>query len=202
MTTLADFDAAFAHRYANRPEGWGQGDRWPAFRYIAAYLLGLQRPVTIVETGTARGAGNWLGDGQSTLLWDWIVAHVGGRLDSVDIDAAACDTAHAQMTSKESRVWCADSIYLLRSMADDVLMPDWSPDLVFLDSYDYDFAMASPLHHVGELAAVAKRLQKGALVAVDDCHERDQGKQVLVADYFERAGKVPLVTGYVTVWEW
>ena len=43
------------------------------FETVAA--LGLTQ---IIETGTARTRGNWQGDGQSTLIWDWLVGEVDG----------------------------------------------------------------------------------------------------------------------------
>jgi hypothetical protein len=44
--------------------------REKTFRQIFQYLDQIQGPINIIETGCARLAGNWAGDGQSTVLFD------------------------------------------------------------------------------------------------------------------------------------
>jgi len=78
MITLADFDAQFSRHLGNTR-------RWHAFRLIVADLIARGRPVNIVETGCARQPDNWAGDGQSTLVWDWLLDKVGGTGLSMDI---------------------------------------------------------------------------------------------------------------------
>jgi hypothetical protein len=64
--------------------------RADTFRRIFDYLDRLNRPIGIVETGCVRTKDNWLGDGQSTLLFDhYAKNHAGSLVLSVDIDATA-----------------------------------------------------------------------------------------------------------------
>jgi hypothetical protein len=167
------------------------------FEFIIARLSALNRPVLIVETGTARERNNWRGDGQSTLLWDWLIGKVGGEAHSADINPEAVEIASAQ--APRVNCVCADSQRFLRDFdrAREI-------DLLYLDAYDWGESRRantlSELHHVGELAAIYERLSPGCLVAVDDCHGVDRGKHVLVQEFFRRLGIEPIFLGYVTIW--
>jgi hypothetical protein len=167
------------------------------FEFLVKNLSALNRPVLIVETGTARERNNWRGDGQSTLIWDWIVGKLGGEAHSVDINPEAVNIAKAQ-APRVNCVW-ADSQRFLRAFdrASEI-------DLLYLDAYDWGdskrSASLSELHHIGELAAIYERLSPGCLVAVDDCHGIDRGKHVLVQEFFNRLGCEPVFRGYVSVW--
>jgi SAM-dependent methyltransferase len=186
---LEGFLKEFGDRLYHRRDG---------FAFIMLKLSQLARPVFIVETGTARQEGNWSGDGQSTLIWDWVIRQIGGYAVSVDIDEEAVKIAHRQA----SRVYCKcdDSQQFLRTMPDAEKV-----DLLFLDAYDWgDSKQAntlSELHHVGELAAIYERLRPGCLIAVDDCHGIDRGKHVLVQEFFNRLGVEPKHRGYISVWQ-
>ena len=161
------------------------------------HLSSLDRPVLIVETGTARERDNWVGDGQSTLVWDWLLGVVGGQAYSVDVDPKAVETARTQV--RHVTCICEDSQKFLRNFPDAPQI-----DLLYLDAYDWGFSrrqnVLSELHHVGELAAIYERLPAGCLVAVDDCHGIDQGKHVLVQEFFNRLGVEPVQRGYITIW--
>jgi hypothetical protein len=185
------FIEKFAHQL-------GGGHRFEPFQFIVTELSELNRPLLIVETGTARERGNWQGDGQSTLIWDWLIGEVGGQAQSVDFNQDAVEIARSQ-APRVTCVW-GDSQAFLRGFFEAELI-----DLLYLDAYDWgDSRQAnslSELHHVGELAAIYERLRSGCLIAVDDCHGIDQGKHVLVQEFFNRIGIEPLRRGYVTVWK-
>lgn len=187
---LDKFLAEFGPRLFHRRDG---------FHFILWKLLQLNRPVFIVETGTARQEGNWAGDGQSTLIWNWLMQEIGEHAVSVDIDPKAVEVAHKQC----SKVYCVceDSVTFLKDMPDDSAA---KVDLLFLDSFDWGETKLqhslSELHHAGELAAIYSRLRSGCLIAVDDCHAIDQGKHVLVQEFFNRLGVEPMHRGYITVW--
>lgn len=171
---------------------FGEHDRrWSAFSFIASELLNLQQEVVIVETGCVRQEENWGGDGQSTVVFEWIVKQRGGHLTSIDISPVNCDVA--KRLAPSANVVCSDSITALRSIVDAE-----SIDLLYLDSYDATGNFDSPLHHIGELAAIYTRLKDGCMIAVDDCFEG--GKHKYVAAFFDDIGIKPIIDGYVTVW--
>lgn len=172
------------------------GKRAEAFNVITERLESLGRPVTIVETGCVRQEGNWGGDGQSTLVWDKFVQHVGGKVYSVDLDAHAAALAHA-LTSDHTTVEANDSIAWLMHMAPFGL----EVDFLYLDSYDIDWANPEPSmeHHLEEVLAAEPMLHPGSIVAVDDNSE-DVGKGYLVGKHAERHGWDILCDGYVRAW--
>lgn len=172
----------------------GSTSRWWSFLYIAKALYSLKRPVAILETGCARLEGNWAGDGQSTLLWDFIVGDTGGRATSIDINAKSCSVAAS--LAKRVEIKNSDSISWLASNGASCA----ELDLLYLDSFDYDGSPFAALHHCGELAAVYRYLKSGCMIAVDDCHADNAGKHVYVAGFFADLGVAPKCVGYVTVW--
>ena len=168
------------------------GRRAEAFRTLWAALASHGRPLRIVETGCAREPGNWAGDGQSTLVWDQLVAEAGGTVESVDLDPAAVDAA----TSAATRVTVGDSVDFLRGLA-----PEPHVDLLYLDSYDIDWQDPGPSmrHHLAEIVAAAPLLGPGSIVAVDD-NMAGTGKGMLVGLHLVRRGWVPLIHDYVRAW--
>lgn len=81
MTFFEQFEAQWAPRLGRRRATFRR-----AFEFLAAKQ---QATYSIVETGCARTAESWEGDGQSTLLFDRFVNALGGSVLSVDIDPAA-----------------------------------------------------------------------------------------------------------------
>jgi cephalosporin hydroxylase len=186
MITLADFDAQFSKHLGNTR-------RWEPFRNIAADLIARGRPVNIVETGCARQPDNWAGDGQSTLVWDWLLDNLGGTGLSMDINEANCHAAAAQV--KHVKIACVDSVVGLR-----VIVQPETIDFLYLDSYDLTETIDSPTHHLAELTSVYPRLPSGCIIAVDDCVTEQYGKHRFVRDFLARMGVEPVLRGYVTVW--
>ena len=184
--TLADFDAKFARHLDNTR-------RWQAFRIIADDLIRRKRPVNIVETGCARQPDNWAGDGQSTLVWDWLIHKVGGTGLSMDISKENCAAAAAQV--QHFKVACVDSVVGLRTM----VQPE-KIDFLYLDSYDLTDGIESPTHHLAELTSIYPRLPSGCIIAVDDCKSETHGKHRFVRDWLLSLGVRPLLESYVTVW--
>ncbi len=191
MDSATRFRTVFIDKFDN-----GHDKRWKAFYFIACELLSKNSPVNIIETGTIRWLGNYAGDGQSTVLWDWIVGYTGGRGVTIDIGEGAIAMAKAHCPSMKGI--CCDSIQAISTLQ------DWLPtlDLLYLDSFDWTDVMQhrSALHHIGELAAAWENLRPGCLVAVDDCFTPDSGKHVMVLEFFRRLGVPPLVDGYLHVW--
>lgn len=191
MTPIDKFEAEFE-------EHLGQSHRWDAFRFLARHLLSLGRPVTIVETGCVRRPGNWIGDGGSTFLWDWIARETGGHAKTIDIDLGAL--CRLLGTLKATEVVCGDSVRLFsdRASVRDALK---KCDLLYLDSLDHDPPYAfSELHHAAELHQAWPLLPSGCLIAVDDCKSSTHGKHALVKIVMDKLGIDPVFTGYITVW--
>lgn len=170
--------------------------RGPAFDAITQHLEALGRDVTIVETGCLRQEGNWAGDGQSTLVWDAFVNYQGGRVYSVDLDVKAAALANS-LTSDLTTVEANDSVAYLMHLATIGL----TADLLYLDSFDIDWANPDPSmqHHERELDAAWPMLQPGSIVGVDDNLPR-VGKGYLVGQVAERKGWTELHSGYIRAW--
>ena len=170
--------------------------RADAFAAITSHLEQLGRPVTIVETGCLRQENNWGGDGQSTIVWDQFVQHVGGRVYSVDLDPKAAALANS-LTSDQTRVEANDSVAYLTHLATLGLQVDF----LYLDSFDIDWDDPEPSmkHHEKELVVARPMLRSGAIIAVDD-NKPNAGKGHLVGVVAEREEWDVLVDGYVRAW--
>lgn len=166
------------------------GQREEAFRYIGQHLP--EKPV-IVETGTVRDVGNWAGDGQSTIVWDYFAELLDGIVYTIDIN--------------ETGVRIVEELGLERTVAVQGDSLDMIPkiktpiDFLYLDSYDIDWNNPEPSaeHHLQELLAALPMLKDEALIAVDD-NRADSGKGFKVAQHLETLGAVEVVSGYVRVW--
>jgi hypothetical protein len=186
---MNDFQREFSPRL-------GCTRRWEAFQVLARALLEKGGPVYIGETGTVRTLDNWVGDGQSTRIWDWIVSRVGGEAFSVDLDPNC--TRLALSLCPRVAAFTDDSIRFLANNHSRLK----TLDLLFLDSCDFHpRPHLSELHHVGELAAAYPYLASGCLIAVDDCHRPDLGKHTLIKVFFDRVQVMPVHSGYITIWK-
>lgn len=172
----------------------GNTKRWAAFKFIADELTALRRPIGIVETGCLRLAGNWAGDGQSTAVWDWLLARLGGYGHSYDISPES--VAAARSAVRLMQVHQQDSVEALGAFPDAGTI-----DLLYLDSFDWSAdSSASAQHHLRELQAIYDRLRPGCLIAIDDCFSDLQGKHTLAKDWLASLGIHPVTKGYITVW--
>src|SRR6266446_9975357 len=121
-------------------------NRSATFAEMFKYLDNLKRPVCIVETGCMRKL-DWGGDGCSTLLFDKYVGVNGGQVYSVDIDPKATEFSRSLVNGRTT-ISTSDSIEFLKNL-------NQRPDLLYLDSYDYDATaqLSSQVHHINELNA-------------------------------------------------
>jgi predicted O-methyltransferase YrrM len=170
---------------------WDQlGKRTEAFKMVGELL-----PVTprIVETGSIRKVGNWLGDGQSTIVWNHYAAQTGGVVITIDVDPVGAHLVDLLGLSHTTSV-TADSVSTLRDMTGAV-------DFLYLDAYDIDFNQPEPAqkHHLQEISAAWHLLRKGSLVAVDDNLDH-AGKGKLVAEFLQAHNAVELLNSYVRLW--
>jgi hypothetical protein len=188
---MAMSETAFEVEFGGRLRG---SARFEPFKFICDKLDGIGAPLVIVETGCMRQLNNWHGDGQSTLVWDWLITRNGGMLTSVDIDENAC--AMVIRATKNAHARRGNSVEVLPSL------PYVSHiDLLYLDSMDWTGDRESAIHHLNELASVWDRLKEGCVIAVDDCFEPTRGKGQEIYRVLTAAGMTPMLTGHVTVWQ-
>lgn len=173
------------------------------FAQTFEYLDRLDHPVRIVETGCTREAGNWAGDGGSTLLFDkYAEFHAGSIVYTVDIDPAATALCRSLVSSRV-RVHTGDSVKFLKQLADEASAELPSIDLLYLDSFDVNFndVFPSAFHHMKELVAVAPLIRPETLVVVDDSPSTftgfvGDGGQLHLLQAFKVGGKGKLVAEY------
>jgi hypothetical protein len=156
----------------------GASSRWDFFKHVNEYLGNLCRPIYIVETGSMRQVNNWIGDGQSTRVWDWMAKEYGGHVVSCELDQSAIDVARAH-TQRVQYVH-GDAVISLREMPN-----KQNIDLLYLDSMDA-YNPGSAEHHYQELKQVYDQMRVGALIAIDDYQGKGQGKTAVIEALFER----------------
>lgn len=160
--------------------------RADTFRDMFGYLDSMNKSFyTIVETGTTRSIDNFLGDGCSTLLFDkYINSKWNGIVYTVDINPDSCKVARS-ITSDKTIVTISDSVAFLSKFP----RPE-QIDLLYLDSYDFDFNNPHPssLHHLKELTAIYPKLRSGCLIVVDDNFDNNVGKGSYVRDFLSNVG--------------
>lgn len=185
------FAAHYAPRLAQRREG---------FAALFAALAAQPGPPLILETGTLRLAGNWAGDGQSTFQFDHVVRDRSGVLISIDINLESLETAR-RVCGGRTHLLCNDSVMALHMLAGLVTRP---VSLLYLDSFDLDLADPAPsaAHHAMELAAAAKLLGPGSIVAVDDYAVKGVvgGKGAIVDRFMAATDAEVLYSGYQKIW--
>lgn len=141
----------------------------------------------IIETGSAWDLDNWEGQGQSTLIWDWLIENCTDRgihAYSIDITPASVENSQKQTSHVEYR--CADSVITLN-------VADVSHcGLLYLDSYDWtsEKNLESSFHHMAELATVWAKLPKGCMIVVDDRHGDMKGKHWMVEAFLSEYLKI------------
>jgi FkbM family methyltransferase len=193
--------------------------RATTFASMFDYLDAFDRPVGILETGCVRLAGNWAGDGSSTILFDkYAEHHPGTTVYTVDIDEQATSLCRT-LVSERVRIRTSDSVAFLKEFADAPPGDFPALDLLYLDSFDlnYDDVLPSALHHMKELTAVAALVRPDTLVAVDDspfnfsgfiennsitmtAQPKIGGKGKLIAEYAQQVRAQQRFVGYQCGW--
>lgn len=176
-------------------------DRSDGFKLMFEELLKLGRPTRIIETGTMRPDHGWEfgNDGLSTYLFDQFSLYTNGGLEcviSIDINKENCEFS-ASKTSNRTLVICDNSVHALFNISGTV-------DLLYLDSYDFEFSNPEPswMHCLKELCAARHLLVPGSLVAVDDHFVGSGmvGKGYYVQKFLEEVGATKLHEGYQIVY--
>ena len=197
------------------------GEREISFRKILKYLDALPTPIVIVETGCLRVKDNFL-DGQSTLIFDKYTLSRGekSKVYTVDINPNSTKVCK-QVVSNNVEVTTNDSVRYLNNLSSNFLKNKTKVSMFYLDSFDIDwrYPYQSAAHHLKELTAINKILNKETLVVADDSpavgnltHNDDNweilkqpkptigGKGFLIHEYAEDVGAKVLFTHYQTAW--
>ena len=171
--------------------------RGPSFARMVDHVERNRSLTQVIETGTARIAGNWGGDGQSTLIWDWLADRLPITVTSIDIEPEAVAIARSQVKHVEFIV--GDSVCALAAMRPEKLR---RTALLYLDSYDWtpETHLESAFHHLAELASVWAYLPSGCMIAVDDVHGQFVGKHVMVYRFMSKLGIEPAFAGSQAGW--
>lgn len=176
------------------------GQRAVTFRQMFEYLDSQPVPIVIIETGVARQIDNWIGDGQSTVLFD---RYVSGRstdshVHAVDISPESV-MACRSLVGNQTTLYQQDSVRFLSQLVKE--SGNMIPALVYLDSYDLDwnYWFASAAHCAKEFAAIRPMLGPSTLLVVDDSpavtHILSSGDATVIAPG-KIAGKGRLVAEY------
>jgi hypothetical protein len=173
------------------------GLRAQTFSRIFRYIDRFENPV-IIETGSVR-RDEW-GEGRSTVLFSRYAQARNGWFMSIDQDPNT--VALARSLAPRSYVWEGDSVAALARVA--LTCP--AANLIYLDSYDIDFAnpLPSATHHLKEFAAAMPMVRRDTLVVVDDSPRDDAGriggKGKLIGELAEAAGASLVFSEYQTAW--
>lgn len=159
------------------------------FRAMVGHVYNKYREhgaVGIIETGSAWDTGNWEGQGQSTLIWDWLIEQVGGsnaQIDCTSIDVRQESVDNSKAQTKFVEYICGDAVAEIAKLNSAHFTNVF---LLYLDSYDWtpQLNIESAFHHMAELTACYRLLPPGCMVVVDDRHGDEQGKHFMVEAFF------------------
>lgn len=152
----------------------------------------------IVETGTAWDPDNWEGQGQSTLVWDWLLREC-PKLNAVSIDIREEASAYAKKQTTRVEFLIGDSPVVLNTLPDRILT---RTSVLYLDSFDWtpELNLQSSIHHLGELCAVWAKLPLGCMIVVDDRHGNDAGKHLMVEAFMTCLKYKPVFKNHQIGW--
>ncbi len=196
----SNFSAQFQKHFSAKVGERRSGGFAAMIEAVEKHIEKTSKPLLVVETGGLRALDNWLGDGQSTRIFDQLVRHCDGYLFTVDINPN-CATLTRQVCSDRTIAVTADSVEFLRALPGKKCI-----SLLYLDSFDLDVNNPEPSsrHHLAELQSVIDSLDAGTVIAVDDnyiINGRLIGKGQLIASMLEKLA-VPLIfDGYQKVWQ-
>jgi hypothetical protein len=196
---LANYEKRFAPLLYGRASGFRT-----IFQLLEARCAGRAEPALIVETGSMRVVGNWIGDGQSTVLWKEFSSIYESEIHTVDLEPEAAKVVREEC-GDAVQAHTGDSVAFLHDFASG---PEPRQiDLLYLDSYDLDVddPFPSAFHHIKELIAIRPCLRAGSIVAIDDNIVAPGGgyigKGYLAKYWFDRLNIPCLHEGHQFVWQ-
>jgi hypothetical protein len=190
LTFMEQFESWFEPRL---------GVRADTFRLLFEEVI--KRKVTdllVVETGCIRIPGNWQFDGQSSFMFDELIAYEGGMFFTVDCTSESADTAR-QACSPHTCVVLNDSVAFLYKLS---RICSRKVSLLYLDSFDVDPAnpLPSAIHHIKELTAAWPMIGPGSVICCDD-YGGGQGKGMIIDDFMSNIlGTKVLFQGVQKAW--
>lgn len=175
-------------------------------KQIGPHLIGLQKPLQILETGSMHASGSRA----FTLLFGHLAQMTSGRLTTIDMNPEVVSKCRELTKEYEDSITyvCEDSVSYLESLSCKRIQ---DLDLLILDSWDLDVfdPLPSQIHHLRELLAVVKNL-KDCVVMVDDnflpgtwvdvLYEKQEIRRFEVGDV--HVGKGTLVRRLLMDWGW
>lgn len=139
------------------------------YEYIIKKLVRLNKPISVVETGTMW---NSLGDDQGafTMIFaDLIKNYTGGKIITIDISEQHMNLCkeNTKNFSDVIEYVVSDSVEYLSNLSKGFVK---KIDLLYLDSFDLDMTdpLPSQIHHLRELSSIYHNLSKNVSIAVDD----------------------------------
>lgn len=160
--------------------------RYPTMRTALNLLYQLNRPVTIVETGTVRQVDDW-GAGYSTFIWGQFCQNEGGMCTTIDISEHNMEVCRKVTEPYKNFITYVveDSLTALAKLNEPI-------DLLYLDSLDVPLEAGADLrpcqeHNLKELQIAEHLLHSESLVLIDDNFENG-GKGKLTKAYLREKG--------------
>lgn len=137
----------------------------------------------IVETGTIRTKD--APDGQSTRIFAEYARLTGAKFYSIDLNPNHIAMSKSEVGELLPYVEhiCDDSVAWLSRCA-------WPIDLLYLDSYDFDFDNPGPSqrHELAEIGAAYGKIRQPAAILLDDCAVENEGKGYLGTRFLQDRG--------------
>lgn len=149
----------------------------------------------VLETGCVRQEEDWSGAGMSTVIFGAWLSHIGGSLESVDINPDACSLARRLTHDMSSvTIHAKDSVKHLLERTEPA-------DLIYCDSLDADRSKTAE-HGLNEAKAAMHLLGTKGLIAFDDTVYRARefhGSGRLAVPWLLGQGWRILWSGYQTI---
>lgn len=110
--------------------------REKTFRKIFEHLDLVEGPITIVETGCARLADNWAGDGQSTVMFDKYISSRDQESVCYTVDINPTSVSECKkLVSPRIHITQDDSVHYLNVLARQFSQAEKCISFLYLDSF-------------------------------------------------------------------
>jgi hypothetical protein len=188
------------------------GKRKDGFVIMLDHLFKCYQPI-IVETGCARTADNYEGDGMSTILFSHITHMLEGYFISFDIDPEAVDFSNKEIHKNYPSYNPCNVGDSIQNMHRKIPGPI---DLLYLDSMDLEAndLHKSCMHCFYEFTTAMPYLKPGSMICADDnilfdfidkdgnlVETKYQSKGDYIKHYLQRLDIHPIHEEYQVIWQ-